>query len=388
MGDSYRPSRPSYPSYGYAQYGPPPEHYWHPPPPLLPPGPPPGYPPPVYHFGQHGPGDSQSRFAFQTNTAAPRYPSDARPPPYGDRYVPGKQFVRNDRYRDQDRRDRARPREPRPRVPTADRPLLKFQRGNTPDQLPGMNGEAKAAQRFRDLSEMSDSEEEAMIESDTEIDGTKALDPGVAAPENVPASESVGQNATQWSNPELYTALPPTHDTSRKKKDVVKMIRRARVSAQQADSLKQVAQNDDFISFDLRDEEQVTTHDDEKLADVRQPPPNAPTGPRASLQTPDQQPLQRPAADNNSHAMISSVAQLLQEDRKRKHSPESGDEDHDDQRSVEAPPIKRAKMMTMNEATKKAEGHILDQWKSEGIVNPIPWVKQGQHNFTEIAGFR
>ena len=59
----------------------------------------------------------------------------------------------------------------------------------------------------------------------------------------------------RWSNPDPYTALPPPDESQRKKKDVVKLIRKARNTAEQAGKPNSaVGTNDDFIALSFDDE--------------------------------------------------------------------------------------------------------------------------------------
>ena len=65
--------------------------------------------------------------------------------------------------------------------------------------------------------------------------------------------------APKWSNPDPYTALPCPDDATQKRRDVVKLIRKARVEEAEAKPAA-TTQAEDFISFDL------TSEDDEKSA--------------------------------------------------------------------------------------------------------------------------
>jgi non-canonical poly(A) RNA polymerase PAPD5/7 len=84
-----------------------------------------------------------------------------------------------------------------------------------------------------------------------------------------------GDSVPKWSNPDPYTALPPPDESQRKKKDVVKLIRKARVETN-AGSTAKVDPADDFISFDFGDEEDDSA--DKSGMGVE----GAPTGPRFS----------------------------------------------------------------------------------------------------------
>ena len=263
----------------------------------------------------------------------------------------------------------------------------------------GMDGETDTIQRFRDVRDMSDSEEEAMMESDTESNHAESTNLAKGASLGTQAPTQEAQAPTKWSNPEPYTALPPTQDISRKKKDVVKMIRKARLAAKDIDPLKQVARNDDFISLDFLDEEASKSDDDK--AELSKPPPNAPSGPRSLVQTSIRNQAERPTPASNPQVVASSttehptpasvpqvqassIAERLQESRKRKRSPElSEDGSFDQDGDIEGPAAKYARSVKI-----KSNGDVLAEWKARNGSNPVPWVKEGEHDFTEAPGFR
>ena len=229
------------------------------------------------------------------------------------------------------------------------------------------------AQRFRNVDNMSDSDEENMVESDGEDINTDAAGVGGSNTQDVSQKE---HTIPKWSNPELYTAAPPILDGSHKKKDVVKMIRKARVAAEkEASSQEPVSQNDDFISFGFEDEEKTTS-------ELNMPPPNAPSGPR-SLQLPSVQTLSQTHPTTKSQVPEASIAARLQDDRKRKRSPGESSLDSNDDLDIELPVRKHPKIIK-----KAAAGHIIDLWEADDHEDPCPWMKPGKHNFTENAGFR
>lgn len=64
-------------------------------------------------------------------------------------------------------------------------------------------------------------------------------------------SKATLESPPKWSNPEYLTALPPPERTGPPKKDIVQIIRKAKVeSTSKMDSGRAVAQNADFISFE------------------------------------------------------------------------------------------------------------------------------------------
>lgn len=316
-GNRHQSSAPYYGGVHPHYSQPTPQHGLHPPPPPGMPPLPSDQPPPtdLYRFQ----GDSwrpdgghniqqQNEFSFRNNHNGPQYPreSDYYPrPTRSNTYAVNEQRhsrsegIRHPRQnghnggRD-DRRDYAsnRGRGYRPKPPTADRPLLTFQRGTTPEQLLGMVDDHGSTKRYLPAEDLSDSAEEDMDESDSDenqqitaygqglpVSAVAADDqPGTDeppakrhAPEPTASAVNEGARVPQWSNPDPYTVLPPPDETQRKKKDVVKLIRKARiVSENMPGAQSQVATNDDFISFgfddDLAQEQQIEVISDDELS--------------------------------------------------------------------------------------------------------------------------
>lgn len=98
-----------------------------------------------------------------------------------------------------------------------------------------------------------------------------------------------GGEATKpkWSNPDPYTVLPPTDEPQRKKKDVVKLLRKARKAVSRSDKpVNAVAANDDFISLDFdeaADSAQAGQVEDDLSDDTRRIQSKAPSGPRSLI---------------------------------------------------------------------------------------------------------
>ena len=148
---------------------------------------------------------------------------------------------------------------PRPRI--SDRPLLTKVRASSPD--PMFNGGA-AMEKFRQVNDLTDSEEEDMDVSQSGDD------------ERRPSKRL--RSGPSWSNPDPYTALPPVAETPKKKQDVVRLIRRSRVTPPPVQSTSATAANgEDFISFDISD----ITAEKKYAEDRNEPPVNAPTGPKS-----------------------------------------------------------------------------------------------------------
>lgn len=149
---------------------------------------------------------------------------------------------------------------------TSARPLLVSKRQATPEPVDGPKDGKQESRKFLAVDEITDSDEADMDVSSAEGDGSQP-------PRKKPSLGSrtdTAANAPKWSNPDPYTVLPPPDESQTKKRDVVKLIRKARIQSTQIRSEEQnaVASNDDFISFDF---------DDQELDLV---PANAPRGPR------------------------------------------------------------------------------------------------------------
>ncbi|KAL1885791.1 hypothetical protein Plec18167_001286 [Paecilomyces lecythidis] len=153
-----------------------------------------------------------------------------------------------------------------PRPGTAERPLLRNKKEKTPEPILGaQDGAEKAAPKFASIDNITDSEEEEMEESsddDDESHPRKKRALGAEVPEPAPAPK--------WSNPDPYTVLPPVDETRAKRKDVVKLIRKAKITAAPAAQKETdaVTTNEDFISFSFDNEEENNA------------PENAPRGPK------------------------------------------------------------------------------------------------------------
>jgi non-canonical poly(A) RNA polymerase PAPD5/7 len=87
------------------------------------------------------------------------------------------------------------------------------------------------------------------------------------------------QAAPKWSNPEYFTALPPPESGLAPKKDIVQVIRKAKVESMptQDTATNAVKENADFISFNMDDDDMMASEEDALIEPS--PPKNAPTGP-------------------------------------------------------------------------------------------------------------
>ncbi|KAF2964525.1 hypothetical protein GQX73_g9047 [Xylaria multiplex] len=199
----------------------------------------------------------RSEFTFRqeapagiTSNRAPHYPryDDRGANTYASRYDDPRR-TRGGRRPDQSRRPG--PYQRREKEKAVDRLLLSKRFDDKPEL---MLGDTAARATYRDVDELSDSDEVDMDISDNGDSDANGPDRPTKRT-RTDASVAVGtlaQDAPKWSNPDPYTALPPP-ETSRKK-DVVQLIRKARVEAE-ARKPTVPAEAADFISCDFSDDD-------------------------------------------------------------------------------------------------------------------------------------
>jgi non-canonical poly(A) RNA polymerase PAPD5/7 len=221
---------------------------------------------------------------------------------------------------------------------------------------------------YLNVDDLSDSDEQSMDESEAEGDASTEAAAGEDTKRVKLASDAQNSNddAPKWSNAELYTALPPVEDaTERKRRDVVKLIRKARVMAAKDKAPVKPLEGDDFISFGFED-------DEEQEAEEAKPYPPLPSAPLMPQQnTP--LPVDTSASENHL-AGKESVASRLEKGPKRKY------EEADLGGPLNVPRQKMGRTMTTN-------GEILADWEERPDLNPTPWIGR-DHRQTENCGFR
>ncbi|EFQ94235.1 hypothetical protein CFE70_009750 [Pyrenophora teres f. teres 0-1] len=126
-----------------------------------------------------------------------------------------------------------------------ERALLTHRDAGTPERALGV---ADGSHRFNNPDDMSDDEEADMdVESDQDGESGEVREAKTARTQ---AKRADGDSVPKWSNPDPYTVLPPPDETTGKKRDVVKLIRKTRnADAEKVAGHNSVVANDDFISF-------------------------------------------------------------------------------------------------------------------------------------------
>ena len=257
----------------------------------------------------------------------------------------------------------------------SDRLFLKGNRAPTPELMPGMDEDDGHVVRFKPIEDVSDSDEAEMDLSDDENDDAQQPKKKQARAETKAAD---GDSVPRWSNPDPYTALPPPDETQRKKKDVVKLIRKARVAASSENASKTEADADDFISFDFGAQSDDLEDDDFTSADHQgNGVPGAPTGPRSDnrynaenqdthftpkfhVQDAKARLGTAPSHGKNSSQVIDLTADPALGNRKRNIDDE-----------IKGPPLIHSSAKGKKPA---ASGRVLKEWEAKANVTSTPWV--------------
>lgn len=229
---------------------------------------------------------SIDEFSFRNNNTAPRYPGKdnqpipSRHPTTQDRYYPSWENRDKRRHGGSQRAAKRYGVYKGPqwgnyhRIATAARPLLSLKQEGAQEQMLGTADNVNATKRFLSVDEMSDSGDEQMEESESDTDlGSSEAIVFVESKMNSATEKEANNDAEppkkrrvieatttehRWSNPDPYTSLPPVDDSLRKKRDVVKIIRKARIPTDRAvNTSDQAAANDDFISLGFEDSSKV-----------------------------------------------------------------------------------------------------------------------------------
>lgn len=253
----------------------------------------------------------------------------------------------------------------------ADRPFLLSTRASTPELMPGMEEADGPAVKYRALEDLSDSDEADMDVSSDDENERKDLgseeQPKKKQARTGLENSADGESAPRWSNPDPYTVLPPPDESQRKKMDVVKLIRKARVASSSESATKTEAVADDFISFDFNDEGQDST-DEENGIGV----PGAPKGPRSHRHPKDTRHLPSPSLTgvNPSRRELDTSSDPALGSRKRNYNDE----------------IKDAPLLPIKPTSSRSvEGSIVKAWQAVAGVSNTPWCTV-DHAATENMG--
>lgn len=239
--------------------------------------------------------------------------------------------------------------------------------------------------KFRDLDEITDDDEQDMDES-TSDSGSSSSDTGEPARKKarITQKEEPAAEVAKWSNPDPYTALPCPDDSLKKKRDVVKLIRKARVEEDNKDKLANPGDAEDFISFDLTEDDDDETSEesaDETPKPPRDsppplpssaPPPNAPSGPSST-------------SANGLHGLPPRPSALPA--KPSAAAPEASGPLGSRKRTVDDE-IKPPQYGQLKKVNKKApQGMVLSDWAARSGEDSCPWATV-DHSATHNMAFR
>ncbi|KAI8626010.1 hypothetical protein F5Y19DRAFT_237576 [Xylariaceae sp. FL1651] len=249
------------------------------------------------------------------------------------------------------------------------------------DKTELMLGDTAVRASYRDVGELSDSDEIDMDISDNGEPNLATAEPPTKRARTDVSTSATAQDPPKWSNPDPYTALPPPETT--RKKDVVQLIRKARV---EAEAPKPTAPDEaaDFISCDFSDDESINQAQNGQQRKLRHNAndrvTNAPTGPRAAssilppkppissynhtpqhtekAQTTQYQPPKPTKQSSKKSAPVDLTASSSLGNRKRTI---------DDEIKLPHAPLKKVNRMASG-------GGVVPNWRPEPGEDPCPWA--------------
>ncbi|KFX94189.1 hypothetical protein V490_04486 [Pseudogymnoascus sp. VKM F-3557] len=252
----------------------------------------------------------------------------------------------------------------------AERPFLQTNRAPTPELMPGMDETEGTAPKYLAVEDMSDSEEAEMDVSDDEDDkshkDSEEEQPKKKQVRTEVKASADGDSVPRWSNPDPYTALPPPDESAVKKKDVVKLIRKARVTAG-LNETKSTAETDDFISFDFGDDANLGDEDesdDESVVEV----PGAPTGPRNGVRGySHREEVLGPRDSAKSQELTTPTGKSRPIDT-------STDPDLGNRKRTYDDKIKGPSLVPKPTPKGPANGNVTKEWKAKAGIDDTPWL--------------
>ncbi|KAK2033104.1 hypothetical protein LX32DRAFT_115809 [Colletotrichum zoysiae] len=276
----------------------------------------------------------------------------------------------------------------------AERELLRERRDGVDENLVA---EADAGIVYRDIDELSDDEEADMEISDNSDDES-------GEPSNKRARRSgnddSGNSVPKWSNPDPYTALPPPDAAERKKRDMVKMIRKARVDDTAADKLAASTEAEEFISFDFDEAGDNDKAEEEEIilppSEPPSPPPPPPPGPAPPVHSSPssaREPPSGPRADRDKRPAATASAASTAPSTPATNKPAGlppkplvaddalGSRKRTADDRIKPPtygPLKKVNKMPVG-------GSILPEWQITKDEDPTPWVQTDHSKTSDIS---
>ncbi|KAI0394211.1 hypothetical protein F5Y17DRAFT_266892 [Xylariaceae sp. FL0594] len=274
-----------------------------------------------------------------------------------------------------------------------------------------MLGDKSHRASYRNVDDLSDSDEMEMDISDGGDGDANSAEPAAKRARTNVSSAKAAQEAPKWSNPDPYTALPPPEATGRKK-DVVHLIRKARVEAEaQKPALSTEAA--EFISCDISDDEAPDKVSHESAEVGGDTPAHVPTGnDRAQVPSSINAPITSGSHPLPPKPPVSAFSQLS---RSTEHLPQSSGTQHNQLAQLPNPPTRSGQKRALVDLTpstalgnrkrtiddeikpphaplKKvnrmaSRGRIVPVWESKPGEDSCPWALV-DHSDTPNAGTR
>lgn len=229
--------------------------------------------------------------------------------------------------------------------------------------------DSETTAKFRALEELSDDNELEMdLESHSSDSSTEKPSRKRAKP-TTDGNDS-GDAAPKWSNPDPYTALPCPDESLTKKRDVVALIRKARLES--AKDLTANTEAQDFISFDTSSEEDS---EDDEVVEVP-PPPKVPPPP------PTTQPPLPPGPPPPENPRRSRFDALPPREPSRDQSGPLGSRKRTHHDEIKPPEYGQLKKVNM----RPSKGMVVYDWqdKHDG-EEPCPWATVDHSNTPNVA---
>lgn len=350
-----------------------------------------------YHHGRSPPYNSHDRgYAFRGNAAAQsslpqdnftfRAPGPGAPSfPRADHYAPQatERHVPRTSGGGRGQRGRARGRAGGfVKRPAHTRDILSgTRRETTPEQLQGMNADDQP--RFKevdDVSRHSESDDADLTHSPS------GGDDGGGPRKRVKLEATTASAAPRWSNPDPYTALPPPETLGAPKKDIVHVIRKAKLdAAAKANAGGAVKENADFISLNFDDDVSMEmSHEGDGrdglnitgIPGGRGASPNPAGGAAAPTQThlesPSFAPIARPQHNNDDLGPppVAPPAVIIPGDR-----------------DLNGGPLRGTRGRKRKEPDHRGVGDILEEWQPVPSASSTPWCTV-DHSETTNLGLR
>ena len=200
---------------------------------------------------------------------------------------------------------------------------------------------------------------------------------------------------SKWSNPDPYTSLPPPETLGAPKKDIVEVIRKAKIEPlPRADSTNAVKDNDDFISFNFDDNlPDAQISDDGDSANGIKPPHSAPAVPENLTRSEMANGKHMPSGNNFSIPPQASAqltkpfaANTMNDSIGAPLPPPSGliMPTYEELAAQYAGDVKGKKRK--RDMQSRSQGEITEEWQANA-TNPTPWCTV-DHSHTANVGLR